>query len=210
MRIGIVNYGAGNIKSICNALDTLGYSGYSLVDDPDVLTKCEKIILPGVGAFGSGIAQLSERFLDQAILDSVKREVPLLGICLGMQFLASASEEFGSHKGLGIIPGIVKRIEFTAHPEGVRAKIPLIGWKKVYVTENADRFLPDFGDDYFYFVHSYQFIPESKSNLVGTYLEADEEIPAVVVLGNTIGVQFHPEKSGTRGLAFLKAFLEIE
>jgi imidazole glycerol-phosphate synthase subunit HisH len=207
MRVGIIDYGAGNLRSICNALDKVNCEKYVLVDNPDMLRSCDKMILPGVGAFGSGMEQLRSRSLDEVIIEAARRGVPLLGICLGMQFLATYSEEFGLHRGLGLVPGNVTKIEFPSDLGNTLQKVPVIGWKELTGQSNSNHFSSAYVGAHFYFVHSFQFTPSSNSSLNGSYLAGNSIIPAVVATENITGVQFHPEKSGEKGLEFINSFL---
>lgn len=208
MKIGVVDYGAGNLRSISNALDKIGYDDYVLVENPDLLRSCDKVILPGVGAFGSGMEQLRARALDEGIIDAAKQGVPILGICLGMQFLATQSEEFGLHKGLDLIPGMVKKIQFPIVSTDPRQKVPLIAWKKLIRSYGLSHFTDAYLDEHFYFVHSFQFTPSLDACLSASYLAGEILIPAIVVSENITGVQFHPEKSGEKGLSFISSFLD--
>jgi glutamine amidotransferase len=199
----IVDYGMGNIRSIYNALEVVG-GNPRIVDDPDDIGDADGIIVPGVGAFADGMAALHERGFVEALERHVQTDgIPYLGLCLGMQFLATESYEHGEHDGLGWIPGVVRRIE----PEDETFTIPHMGWNSVD-TESESPLYSDFpSDPTFYFVHSYQFDPETASVTTGTSWHG-AEITASVRKDNIFGVQFHPEKSQGTGLRLLENFTD--
>ncbi len=194
--IGIVDYGAGNLRSVQKALEKLGERA-AVSGERSVLDGCDKLILPGVGSFGAGMAELRARGLDEYILSRVK-DTKLLGICLGMQFLLEKSFEEGEHRGLGLVPGQVVRFG-----EG---KIPQIGWNAVFGLQTP-LFAGIEEGTYFYFVHSY------RADCADAYACAKTEYyvayPSAVYAGNAYGVQFHPEKSGAAGLRLLKNFCRM-
>ena len=203
--IGIIDYGMGNLGSVANALEYLGAEG-TVSSDPEVLGSCERLILPGVGAFGAAMARLREHQLIEFLHDTVVHErKPLLGVCLGMQLLAESSEEHGEHEGLGWIPGRVRR--FTSDESTLR--VPHMGWNAVEATRPhplLDGFDPN-REHNFYFVHSYHFDPAVDEDLVASASHG-ARFAAMVVRDNVAGVQFHPEKSQDNGLQFLQNFLE--
>ena len=194
--IGIVDYGAGNLRSVQKALEKLGERA-AVSGERSVLDGCDKLILPGVGSFGAGMAELRARGLDEYILSRVK-DTKLLGICLGMQFLLEKSFEEGEFRGLGLVPGQVVRFG-----EG---KIPQIGWNAVFGLQTP-LFAGIEEGTYFYFVHSY------RADCADEYACAKTEYhiayPSAVYAGNAYGVQFHPEKSGEAGLRLLKNFCRM-
>ena len=194
--IGIVDYGAGNLRSVQKALEKLGERA-AVSGERSVLDGCDKLILPGVGSFGAGMAELRARGLDEYILSRVK-DTKLLGICLGMQFLLEKSFEEGEFRGLGLVPGQVVRFG-----EG---KIPQIGWNAVFGLKTP-LFAGIEEGTYFYFVHSY------RADCADEYACAKTEYhiayPSAVYAGNAYGVQFHPEKSGEAGLRLLKNFCRM-
>ncbi len=194
--IGIVDYGMGNLRSVQKALEYLG--GRAIVSsDAAALNGCERLILPGVGSFGAGMENLKAAGMERYVLSRVK-DTPVLGICLGMQFLLAESEEEGVHAGLGLVPGRVRR--FT---EG---KIPQMGWNGVYATRSPlFEGIPD--GTCFYFVHSY-FADAAEENIIGK-TEYYREYASAVAAGNAYGVQFHPEKSGDAGLQLLRNFMKL-
>ncbi len=191
--IAIIDYGAGNLKSISKAVEKLG-KNVVITSERESIESADGIILPGVGAFETAIKNL-EPFADYLR----NTDVPVLGICLGMQLFADESEEGGLHKGLGIIDGRV--IKF---PEWV-GKIPHMGWNVVNAEDHP--ILDGVDGRYFYFVHSYHFKTD-KENIIGT-TEYGIEFASAVAKDNFIGVQFHPEKSGKNGLTVLKNFIEM-
>lgn len=194
--LGIIDYGAGNLRSVQKALEAIGEKAV-ISGDRSVLDGCEKLILPGVGSFGAGMAQLCEAGLDTYILERVK-DTKLLGICLGMQFLLEKSFEDGEFKGLGLVKGQV--IRFT---EG---KIPQIGWNEVTCLKTP---LFDGIEEgtRFYFVHSYR--ADCADCFAAAKTEYYVQYPSAVCAGNVYGVQFHPEKSGEAGLKLLKNFCSM-
>ncbi len=198
--ITIIDYGRGNLFSLRQALLSVG-AEVTMATEPDDVTKADRILLPGVGAFGDAVREFKERGFEEPILDAVKKGTPILGICVGMQMLATWGEEFGRHKGLDVIPGTVRRI-----PEGVE-RIPNVGWRTVTPGLAADAIGLDDPDAYFYFVHSFALVPESKSNIAGTISFNNTDVVVSVSKDNVAGVQFHPEKSGETGLRLLRRFV---
>jgi glutamine amidotransferase len=196
--IAIIDYGAGNMFSLRNALDFLGMDN-AVAGEESVLRAADKLILPGVGAFPDAMRMLNERGLVDVIKEDAARK-PLLGICLGMQMLFDRSFEFGETRGLGLIGGSVKLME----PQGLA--IPHMGWNAL--EKNADCGLSDsFNEgEYVYFVHSYA--AQCDGGNVAAYCDYGGKIPALVFGGNVCGCQFHPEKSGEAGLGILKKFCE--
>ena len=194
--IGIVDYGAGNLRSVQKALEALGRRAL-ISGDVRELDGCERLILPGVGSFGAGMAQLKARGLDAYLKERV-RSTKLLGICLGMQFLLEKSYEDGEFDGLSLVEGSVER--FT------QGKIPQIGWNSVHGLKTA-LFAGIEEGTYFYFVHGYRAVCAEKYVAAKTDYYGD--YPSAVYAGNAYGVQFHPEKSGEAGLRLLKNFCEM-
>jgi len=200
--IGIIDYGLGNLRSVLGAIEKLGFQG-SITSNPDDLAQADKLILPGVGAFGDGIGNLKARNLIDPLTEIVTRDrKPILGICLGFQLLAESSEEYGDHQGLGWIPGRVRRID--PGPEGLR--VPHVGWNDFEQSRDCILFDDIPNPALFYFVHSY-YLDTDEETAVGT---CTYSIPmtAAVQRGNVFGTQFHPEKSQQHGLTVLKNFLE--
>lgn len=197
--IAIIDYGAGNLFSVQNALNYLEIPNIVTKNAED-LRKADKLILPGVGAFPDAMRMLSETGLIEVIKEEVQKK-PLLGICLGMQMLFEKGYEFGETEGLGFINGTVELMM----PPGL--VIPQIGWNKLEMNEEC-KILEGLSDDsYVYFVHSYAAVCDSKN--VAAYTDYGGKVPACVFSGNVYGCQFHPEKSGETGLIILKNFAEM-
>lgn len=203
MTVLIVDYGMGNIASARRAIEECG--GRAIVaDDPAQIAMANRIVVPGVGAFPRAMARLHEGGwvapLRSAVLDN---QLPLLGICLGMQLLAEEGEETEPTKGLGLIPGRVSRIA----PAVASERVPHVGWNEVQHNDSPLFDNIPSGSD-FYFVHSYRFIPASLENVLATTPYAGETVSAVG-LGRVFGTQFHPEKSSRAGFRLLKNFLAL-
>ncbi|MBR5090051.1 MAG: imidazole glycerol phosphate synthase subunit HisH [Ruminiclostridium sp.] len=199
MKTAIIDYGAGNLFSVKNALDYIGTESV-VTRDPAVLESADRLILPGVGAFPDAMRMLGETGLIGTIKEQVRKK-PLLGICLGMQMLFDKSFEFGETDGLGLIPGTVKLMT----PPGLL--IPQIGWNRLIYNEPC-ALLEGLGDEpYVYFVHSYA--ADCGSGNVAAYTDYGDNVPACVFAGNVYGCQFHPEKSGETGLTILRNFLKL-
>ena len=197
----IIDYGAGNIKSVEKALLSLGQE-VVITDDADTILNAERIILPGVGAFGNAMAQLEKTGLDEVIREAVRRKIPFLGICLGLQLLFEKSDEALGVKGLGVLKGEVKKI-----PAKKGLKIPHMGWNSLELINQGRLFQNLPADPYVYFVHSYYLKAEEDIVKARTWYSTD--IDASVEKGNVFACQFHPEKSSTAGLRILKNFVEL-
>ena len=197
--LALVDYGAGNLRSAARALARAG-ARVVVTDDPAMIAGAARIVLPGVGAFAQCIGQLREKSgIEAALNEAVNgRGVPFLGICVGMQLLASEGHEHGVHKGLGWLPGKVERLT----PSDPTLKIPHMGWNRVDAVNGAA--VPS-GDAYF--VHSYAFTPEDAAD-VQAVSDHGGRFAAIVKRGHITGVQFHPEKSQAYGLAFLSNWLK--
>ena len=205
--ITIVDYGVGNIYSLKSSLGYIGVDAV-LSGDPEEILKAEKIILPGVGAFGDAMEMLRESGTMEALLSSVKKGTPMLGICLGMQLLFERSHEFGNHQGLGLIPGYVEDMKKLIKDEEL--DIPQMGWNRLAYPAEREvsplfKYTPE--GSYVYFVHSYSAVGCEESIIATT--DYSYPVTAAVSKDNIYGVQFHPEKSGEVGLGILKAFGEI-
>ena len=200
--IAIIDYGVGNLFSLNSSLAKIGAESV-VSGEKDIIEKADKIILPGVGAFGVAAKKLRERGLDRLILDEVKAGKPLLGICLGMQLLFEKSYEYGEHKGLGIVKGEVRPLKERI----ADLKIPHMGWNELSFTKQSEIFKGLKDGDYVYFVHSY-YGKCADDSLIAT-TDYGFDVTAAVQNGNVFGVQFHPEKSGDTGLRILKNFVDI-
>lgn len=188
--IAVLDYGAGNLKSVTNMLESFGID-YVVTDDRETILAAERLIFPGVGHFAQLMAALEERGLVSVIKDFIKSGKPFLGICVGFQALFDESEEAPGHSGLGIFNG--KVVKFT---EG---KVPQIGWNRLKITPNNNVLT----NDYVYFVNSYYVVPENKS-IVSAYADYYGDFTAAIEYRNVFGMQFHPEKSGEIGYEILK------
>lgn len=194
--IGIVDYGMGNLRSVQKAVEFLGGSAV-VSSDRKTLDGCGKLILPGVGSFAAGMGNLAESGLEDYVKERVKN-TPLLGICLGMQFLLEESEEEGVHRGLSLIKG--RAVRFT------QGKVPHMGWNGVYAMRSPlFAGIPE--GTQFYFVHSY-YADTADENAIGK-TEYYREYASAICAGNAYGVQFHPEKSGDAGLQVLRNFMKL-
>ena len=203
--IAIIDYGVGNLFSLCSSLKSIGAEAV-VTPDPAVIRAADRIILPGVGAFADAAAKLRATGLDQVLLEEAARGKKIMGICLGMQMLFEESHEYGIHKGLGLIPGRV--VPMAGYiPEGL--KIPHIGWNPLIIKGEEKHPLLKYVNegDCVYFVHSY-FAADCTESVIAT-AEYGKELTAAVAKDNVMGCQFHPEKSGKVGLSILKAFCEL-
>lgn len=194
----IVDYGAGNLRSVQNTLDKLGFD-YIVTNKPETVAKATKLLVPGVGHFGQMMAALDKLRLKDAILERANAGIPLLGICLGLQCMFESSEESLEHKGLALFPGTVKR--FTGE-----MRIPHMGWNSLSPVRQS-RLLNGFANQpYAYYAHSY-YVPEMNATAATTTYA--HPYTAILEHNNIYGVQFHPEKSGPVGLKILQNFLEL-
>lgn len=194
--IAIIDYGMGNLRSVQKAFEFVGYDAI-VTDDIEKIRKADKIVLPGVGAFGDAIKTIREKHIDEEIYKAVDLKKPFLGICLGMQMVFDKSYEYGEHEGLGIIKGEIKLL-----PDNV--KIPHIGWNSLDIKMRSPLF-EGLGDEpYVYFVHSY-FL-ETDAPVVSATTFYGREIQVAAQKDNVFALQFHPEKSGNTGLKILKNF----
>lgn len=200
MKIGLLHYGLGNVYSMENAIRSLGYEVLT-ISSPQELKQCQMLVLPGVGAFGEGMAALEKLKLDRGIKDYVEAGGSLLGVCLGMQLLFEESEEFGTHQGLGLVKGKVQKL-----PASTDQRIPNIGWRPIALTnDHPIQGLSDEG--YFYFNHSYY--PDPKDGEVLTTSNfGSNEFCSGIMKNRVIGTQYHPEKSGPTGLRFLQSLIQ--
>jgi|TARA_B100001971_G_C18223324_1_gene558681 glutamine amidotransferase len=199
--IAIIDYGAGNLRSVKNALDYLKVDSI-ITSNPNDIKKAEKLILPGVGSFGDTINSLEEKTLIKTIKEQIKNKKPYLGICLGLQILFEGSEESPDAKGLGIFKGDVKRFK--------ELKVPQIGWNSINIKNKKSKLLKGIEtNSYFYFVHSYYVEPKDKS-IILTKTDYGVNFVSGIEKDNIFAVQFHPERSGDIGLKILKNFVELE
>ena len=206
MTIGILDYGAGNLKNVCRAIEHLGYE-YRLIASVAKFKDIDKLIIPGVGAFKVAMEQLIELSLVEPVKELAEKGVPILGICLGMQLLFDRSLEFGVTKGLGLIPGELALIP-QQEIDGKRHKVPHIGWNELILDDSSSRIVEGLKtDDAVYFVHSYMAEKYAEENLVAHCVYGELTIPSIVQDRNVYGCQFHPEKSGDIGLSILNNFL---
>ena len=201
--IAIVDYGVGNLFSLQSSLKAVGMDAV-VTADRKTLHEAEKILLPGVGAFGDAADKLRETGMRDAVLQEVSEGKPLLGICLGMQLLFDRSYEFGVHEGLGLIPGEVVAMEGRLPKE---LKIPQIGWNALHFKKQDPLFKYAKEGDCVYFVHSFYVPGENPHALAET--EYSVSVTAAAAKGRVYGCQFHPEKSGRVGLGILRAFCEL-
>ena len=198
--IGIIDYGMGNLGSVGNALSYLEVP-YMICDTEEQIKQCNKLILPGVGAFAQGMENLKNKGLDVVIRDAVDNQIPLLGICLGMQMLFETSEEKGHHEGFGFIKGKVIKIEEDL-------PVPEIGWNQLVFNQEYPLQQILTKEPYVYYVHSYYASVANEENLVAYSGYGNTKVAGIVRKGNVLGTQFHPEKSGEQGLKILKYFVE--
>lgn len=201
--LAIIDYGVGNLFSLVSSLKAIGVDAVITSDTAEIL-NADRLILPGVGAFGDASKKLADSGLGATVKEAVKKGTPLMGICLGMQLLFEKSFEYGEHEGLGLLKGKVIGMENTI-PENL--KIPHIGWNSLKFTSTSPIFKYINEGDCVYFVHSFYAV-DCEDFLIAT-TDYGKELTAAVQKGNIYGCQFHPEKSGSVGLKILKAFSEV-
>ena len=200
----IIDYGVGNLFSLTSSLKALG-ADVAVSGDKEVIRNADRIILPGVGAFGDAAEKLFSSGLADVVIERAKAGIPLLGICLGMQMLFEKSYEYGEHKGLGLIKGEIRPIAEVVGD----LKIPHMGWNSLNFTSPKSPIFKYLSEgDFVYFVHSY-YGAYCDDSVIATS-EYGAELTAAVASGNVFGCQFHPEKSGNVGLSILRAFCEKE
>ena len=201
MYIAIIDYNMGNIKSVANAFKKIG-ADVLVTDKPEIIGRARAVVLPGVGAFRDAIGNLKRLGLYECIIDTIGRDKPFLGICIGLQVLFEYSMEGAKSLGLGIFKGSVEKI-----PDGV--KIPHMGWNKIGIIKKESRLFKGISDgESFYFVHSYHAVCTDR-DIVSSTTDYGIEIVSSIEKGNIYALQFHPEKSSTFGLQVLKNFMEI-
>lgn len=202
--IAIVDYGVGNLFSLKSSLETVG-ADVAVTGDAELLRRADRIVLPGVGAFGDAAKKLRDTGLVPVLTEEAKAGKPLLGICLGMQMLLEKSYEYGEHEGLGLIPGAIRPIGDVIPPD---YKIPHIGWNALHFPEKKHPIFREITEgDHVYFVHSFHGTDCAEFTAATT--EYGGILTAAVAKDNIVGCQFHPEKSGPVGLKILKAFCEL-
>jgi len=202
MKVGIIDYGLGNLRSVAGAVERVGHEPM-ITGDIGELERTDRLILPGVGAFGDGMANLRRMNLIEPLTELVKRGRPILGICLGAQLMASDSQEFGYHAGLNWIQANVVRL----HPQDPTLRVPHVGWNNMHQARPSILFEGVLEDGLFYYVHSF-WIACAQADLVIGECEYGQTITAAFQHGNVFGTQFHPEKSQLHGLTLLRNFLE--
>lgn len=202
--IAIIDYGVGNLFSLARSFASIG-AEVEITSNPEKICAADKILLPGVGAFGDAADKLRSTGLNQIVVQQAQAGKPLLGICLGMQLLFEQSLEYGSHKGLGLIPGRVIPIQQVI-PQGL--KIPHMGWNALDFQQESPLLSKIKDGDFVYFVHSYCAV-DCEDSVIAT-ADYGAPVTAAVQKNNVFGCQFHPEKSGTVGLNILRSFAEME
>ena len=202
--IAIVDYGVGNLFSLSSSLKALGLET-EITRDPERLRAADRIILPGVGAFGDAKAKLDATNLVPVLQEEAQKK-PLLGICLGMQLLFDRSFEYGEHAGLGFVPGEV--VDLHDSLEDKTLKVPHMGWNSLQIVKDDPLFKYVQDGEYVYYVHSF-YARNCEESTLGTSQYGNVAVTGVVRSGNVYGTQFHPEKSGDTGLRLLKAFAEL-
>lgn len=210
LEVAVIDYGMGNLLSVQRGFERCGAT-VEVSSSPEIILSARKVVLPGVGAFGDGMAELRSHGLNDVVREVAARGTPLLGICLGMQMLLEVSEEFGTTAGLGLIPGRVIPVP-NMTVDGRQQKIPHIGWNTLVLPSGRESWegTPLQGCapvDSVYFVHSFMADPSDTGDRVADCLYGGERISAAIGRKNIFGCQFHPEKSGEIGLKVLKNFL---
>ena len=204
--VAIIDYDAGNIRSVEKAFNYIGAETV-LTRDPEVIYKCDRVVLPGVGAFGDAMGRIREYGLEGVIKEVIKKEVPFLGICLGLQLLFDSSEESSGVEGLGILRGRIVQIPKSDNM-GNSYKIPQIGWNSLELKGKGKLFKGIDNGAFVYFVHSYYLKAEDKE-IVKATTDYSETLDVSVEKGNVFACQFHPEKSADVGMEILKNFMKV-
>lgn len=207
--ITIVDYGMGNLRSVEKGFEKVGFDA-RVVRDAEAVRAASALVLPGVGAFRDCMTNLEERDLTEAIVQHIKSGKPYLGICLGLHILFTESEEFGTHRGLDLIPGKVRRFRFDSSdkPGGEKLKIPHMGWNTIHKNLSPP-ILQDVAEgDFLYFVHSYYVVPDDPAVIAAT-THYGIDFTSMIRQDNIFAVQFHPEKSQGTGLSILNRFGEL-
>lgn len=208
----VVDYGVGNLLSVCRAFEAC-QAGVELSRDAGRIAAAERLVVPGVGAFGDCMLELKRHGLERTVLDFVSGGSPVLGICVGMQMMMEVGEEFGEHQGLGVVPGRVRAIPKTTSA-GLPHKIPHIGWSRLEKPTPATEWRGTILDGVepgstCYFVHSFTAVPADDKYRLADCDYHGQRISAALRAGNVFGTQFHPEKSGEIGLRILSNFLTL-
>jgi len=201
--IAIIDYGVGNLFSLAASFRKIGAETV-VTSDREVIARADRVILPGVGAFGDAAQKLRESGLHKVVIDEAGKGKPLMGICLGMQLLFEYGEEFGHHEGLGLLNGCVASMKGVVPAD---FKIPHIGWNRLSIKRDTPLFRYIKDGDHVYFVHS--FYAKGCDDSLAASTEYGAELTAAVCKGNVMGCQFHPEKSGEVGLNILRGFLDV-
>tara|TARA_B100001029_G_C15054273_1_gene453118 strand:+ start:73 stop:723 length:651 start_codon:yes stop_codon:yes gene_type:complete len=212
-KIIIINTGSSNILSLKRAVEEFN-KNVIVSDDPQTILSANKIFFPGVGAFKKVMEYIEKKKLNETIERVKEKKIPLFGICLGLQLFFDESEEFGPAKGLSLIKGNVKNLPKNSK-KNEKLKVPNMGWfkldlKKEFKSKTFYKFINSLNEkDFYYFVHSYFVKPNDATSVVATYDFGGHQIPAIVSKDNLIGCQFHPEKSGKKGLELISNFLNL-
>ncbi len=205
--IAIVDYGMGNLRSVQKGLEYTG-SAAQIITSPEEVERAEKLILPGVGAFGDAMDNLCRQGLVEPIIDFIQSGRPFLGICLGLQLLFDLSYEEGEFKGMGVVPGRVIRFDWQDYPAARDLKIPHMGWNQVFWDRTCPLFHGLQSGDYFYFVHSY-YVDPIDGQVRAARCNYGYDFTAAIQRDNLFAVQFHPEKSQRKGLKILENFAAL-
>ncbi len=201
MKVAVVDYGMGNLRSVAKALEVVGFPKVSVTSSKEEIFSSDAVVFPGQGAFRKAMENLGKLGLVDVLKEVILSQKPFFGICLGLQLLFERSHEHGITPGLGILPGEVKLL-----PTSV--KLPHIGWNQVRVVKNSRLFSGIEDGEYFYFVHSYRVVPRDES-VISSFTDYGTDFVSAIEKDNLWAVQFHPEKSQKKGLALLKNFLEL-
>ena len=211
MKIAIIDYGLGNLHSVFNAFESLGVN-VAICDSAEELDSYDALVLPGVGAFGDAMQQLELTGLGDALIRCVKEGKALLGVCLGLQLLFEESDEFGNHKGLGLIRGKVHKLFDGRHTDN-QLRVPQIGWHQIEVSPNGTNWKDSClngltANEYFYFVHSFVVEPSDPSDILSLTRYGEFTFCSAIKRANITAFQFHPEKSGPVGLSLYQSWIE--
>ncbi len=201
MKVAVVDYGMGNLRSVAKALEVVGFPEVSVTSSKEDILSSDAVVFPGQGAFRKAMENLKSLGLIEVLKEVILSQKPFFGICLGLQLLFERSHEHGITPGLGILPGEVRLL-----PTSV--KLPHIGWNQVRIVKNSRLFSGIEDGEYFYFVHSYRVVPRDES-VISSFTDYGTDFVSAIEKDNLWAVQFHPEKSQKKGLALLKNFLEL-